>query len=369
MSPPRLTTKLCLCSLKKRCSGCHKRALAGPSEGLSSRVAFPSVASNLLSMPHMRKLIPLFLLGFAIPLLIPMVAWSKAPFVSSGPCACAWDNTTKNYPKDSKTEGLLSTRVRFQCGYLCLDKNGQPHHVLADHEVSYRGKEKGDEVVCEGLLYLSQANPTGEGGRWVNYFWDGVTRSIDARQSESRSLRDWAQASCPSGDTPLPRSAGAVTKEQIDSWRSALGMSSAFPSRGPEKTTATAWEGLLKKVCSATPEQTGFIEGKSLSTRCVSTSKSELNQSFEKLRQQSFKRQPPEKSRELMRDLEEILLCPYFTAKPAPAILKIISERMTDSLSKNVQDKQRLTEFTCTLGLRGLSSKMLPRNIQKLLEP
>lgn len=290
-------------------------------------------------------------------------ALAAASFTQFGACGCFWDNSTKNYPRHSVTEGLFSTTVRYQCGYLCKDNRGGTHHVIADHQVSFRGKEIGNEVVCEGLAYPAHDNPTGEGGRWVNYFWDGVTRAFDARQSSSSTLNDWARTAC-EGSPLLPRGGGGISSSLIDQLRDEVQLPPFARNKTPETVAAKKLDAKMTALCRLTPRQQLFIEGRSEAELCSVKNASFLKSRLEWIRARHLVVRDAEES---LRNLEEtttLLLCPYTNSTPSLASLKILGEK----LAKPLEDRQDLLrEFACTLGLRGLSWSLLPTALKKSL--
>ncbi len=290
-------------------------------------------------------------------------ASAAAPFTRFGACGCFWDNSTKNYPRHSVTEGLFSTTVRYQCGYLCKDNRGGTHHVIADHQVSFRGKEIGNEVVCEGLAYPAHDNPTGEGGRWVNYFWDGVTRAFDARQSSSSTLNEWARTACE--ESPLlPRGGGGVSPEQIDRLRSEAQLPPFARNKLPEIATAKKWDAKMAALCTLTPRQNLFVEGRSEAAFCSAEKAASLKARLEQIRTRHLLVRGVDESLQNLEETTALLLCPYANSVPSLASLRILADKMAQPLDDR---EDLLQEFACTLGLRGMSWSLLPTTLKRAL--
>lgn len=300
-------------------------------------------------------------------LLLGAPAFGTAPFVQLGPCGCVWDNSTKLYPPDSRTEGFFSTTVRYQCGYLCQDRNGKTRSLLGDHQVSFRGNEIGNEVVCEGLLYPAHDNPTGEGGRWVNYFWDGVTRAIDARQSSSPTLREWSENAC-EGSPLLPRSSGGVTPAAIDRMRSDVGLPPFARNTPPATIPAKKLDTKMAALCELNSEQRLFVEGRAGDPACSAKNSGSLKARFENLRQRNLVARESAEALESLGEIESILLCPYFNSSPSAAILKILGDKLSKSLQTSPEHDGRLRSFACTLGLRGVGWSLLPPPLKRSLD-
>ncbi|MBX3040109.1 MAG: hypothetical protein KF789_05295 [Bdellovibrionaceae bacterium] len=292
-------------------------------------------------------------------------ALAAAPFTQFGPCGCFWDNSTKNYPQNSVTEGLFSTTVRYQCGYLCKDKEGRTHHLLADHEVSYRGKEIGNEVVCEGLAYPAHDNPTGEGGRWVNYFWDGITRAFDARQSASPTLQHWSQTAC-QGSPLLQSSNRGMTSSEIDQFRSEVQLPAFARNKPQEKVSAKKLDPKMKDLCQLTPRQQLFIEGQSDSDLCSAQKVSSMKSRLEQIRLRHLIVRDADESLQSLEETTALLLCPYASSIPSLASLKTLGDKLAKPLSDHRPDL--LQEFACTLGLRGMSWSLLPKALKDSFE-
>lgn len=294
---------------------------------------------------------------------------SPYAFATPAPCGCVWDNSTKDYPPNSKSQGFFKTSVRYQCGYICLDEQGQAQHIVAEHQASYSGQEKGNEVVCDGLHYPPHENPTGEGGRWTNYFWDGITRVFDARKSTSEDLQIWAQKFC-GQSPPLAKRSDGISSKTLSELRLAVGLPvSKSNSQGvPAPVQASPLGSAMASICRLNEKQLDFQEGRNLTTTTTICSQEQSGRLREKLnsaRFDSYKLKDAESAELLMADTEDLLLCRH-TQSPSPSVLRIFADKFTKALEKNNNSQEALRRFACTLGLRGLHLKDLPTGMKAL---
>lgn len=286
----------------------------------------------------------------------------NAAFARDEACSCAWDNTTKDYPENSKTEGTFSTTVRYRCGYLCKDSSGQVQHVIGDHQVTYRGQEAGNEVVCEGLRYESHENPTGSFGRWILYMWDGITYSFDARTSKSPTVRGWSQNSCSSAP---PVTATAVSPREIDGMRATVGLKLIQSPRAAFAKVAELSED-LKSVCKPNTVQAEFLQGKihsSLNETCSIAQEKALLTEFESLRTESFRLKSLEQTKGMIGKLQRILLCPQVLNVSSPAVLRTILDKAVVWTSQEAEATEALKSLACSMAWRGLKKGLLPPGI------
>lgn len=298
--------------------------------------------------------------------------WSSSDATQFGPCGCVWDNTTKNYPKNSVSEGFFSTTVKYQCGYICLDANSQPVKVMGDHEVSYTGKESGDEVVCDGLFYASHENPTGEGGRWSTYMWDGVTRAFDARRSHSPTVQAWAQQSC-QGLPALPRKNHFVGSKQLDQMREQIGMKPITNlSALPQEATPDTLSKEMLSLCQPDARQQAFLEKRidqKLNPDCSKANVEVLRTALDERRQNVFKLRSSAETAEFIEDLQAILLCPALVKSLPPANLRILLDKVVHLAKQDESLHESTRSLACTMGWRGLRWGIMSPAAKKFLVP
>ncbi|MBX2988459.1 MAG: hypothetical protein KF802_11245 [Bdellovibrionaceae bacterium] len=300
--------------------------------------------------------------------LLASAAWAAAPTTEFAPCSCIWDNSTKNYPPNSRTSGLFNTTVRYECGYICLDESGRPHAVNGAHSVSFAGSETGDEVVCDGLRYESQPNPSGSFGRWSLSVWDGVTRPIDARQSSSPALRDWAAASCGQAPSPRPSAEAFVDSLRINEWRVQVGLKPVrLHGTAPDRAIPAALDARFAALCSPDDRQSAFLRGNSPSELCERESARQLGERFENLRARAFRLKDPGEIAEAMSLTEDLLLCPAYATPPTPAIQRILLDQFVKYAAPNPSLREAARSLSCTMAWRGLTWAMLTPATQKML--
>lgn len=117
--------------------------------------------------------------------------WEAKYAVVPGPCTCFWDQQNKSPAKI--TEGLQNKAATYNCGYVCQDAENKSHKVSGKHLVVFAA-EYGNEVVCDGLNYVSRKAE--QGPRGYVFVWDKKTHAFDPRFSRSKELQAWGHATC-----------------------------------------------------------------------------------------------------------------------------------------------------------------------------
>lgn len=110
--------------------------------------------------------------------------FSLASFAS---CVCKTNETTKNYQERVKT--WYGMKVRYTCQYECTNEYGETEHLAGVHSKKLVGKEKGNEIICDGTIYQEQYSTA---TNW--FYWKYVgNKPFNPQDSDSQTLRSWAQ--------------------------------------------------------------------------------------------------------------------------------------------------------------------------------
>lgn len=121
-----------------------------------------------------KYLFSLFLLGFSI-----------SSFAAT--CSCKTNESTKTY--QDRTNTWYGMRVQFSCEYECRNAKGQIDRFVGFHNKKIVGKEKGNEIVCDGTIYQEQYSAA---TNW--FYWKYVgNKTFNPLKSDSLTLKDWAE--------------------------------------------------------------------------------------------------------------------------------------------------------------------------------
>ncbi len=102
-------------------------------------------------------------------------------------CVCKTNETTKTYQERSNT--WYGMKVRFSCQYECTNGKGERELIEGFHNKRVVGKEKGNEIVCEGTIYKEQYSTA---SNW--FYWQYVgNKPFNPQKSDSLSLKGWAE--------------------------------------------------------------------------------------------------------------------------------------------------------------------------------
>lgn len=104
-------------------------------------------------------------------------------------CSCFPSYTTKTYQEIKDT--WYGKRVSYSCLYEC-ESSGSKEVIEGFHQIKIMGKEKGNEVICDGTIYKEIYSPSTGWFRWdyVGSDWFSPTKA------KSNDLRKWAKQNC-----------------------------------------------------------------------------------------------------------------------------------------------------------------------------
>jgi hypothetical protein len=284
-------------------------------------------------------------------------------------CNCIWDNSTKEYPENSKSKGFFSTTVKYNCGYICKDSTGVLQQVLGHHSASY-GNEAGNEVVCDGLKYEPHNTPPGtSSNRLFVYMWDGITRAFDARNSASPTLRLWAANNCQASGTRQARFSSTFSADGVDEIREQMGLKRTQAKVAPAKYQAAELNGELQKACQLTDLQKMFARNEisaQIGGHCHEAGAKDLYRQAEVAKQSLLTTKIAENFLLTSRRFEELLMCPY-TFSPSVGFFRIIQEKSLVMLTKNEITRDQFKQLSCTMALRGLPFNMMSTQAKKIM--
>lgn len=120
--------------------------------------------------------------------LLPLLLLSFPPASFADACVCTTNETTKSYQERSNT--WYGMKVRFSCQYDCRNALGESERLEGFHHKRVVGKEKGNEIICDGTVYKEQYSAA---TNWFYWKYEG-NRPFDPLKSDSLTLKQWAEA-------------------------------------------------------------------------------------------------------------------------------------------------------------------------------
>ena len=112
--------------------------------------------------------------------------------LAQGSCQCYPNVASKRYQLIENT--WYGKKVKFSCDYECQSPSGG-ENVTAFYDKNIWGREKGNEIICEGTNYI-QKYSTSSG--W--FYWEyRNSYSFNPYSSKNQNLNDWGKTACPEG--------------------------------------------------------------------------------------------------------------------------------------------------------------------------
>lgn len=125
-----------------------------------------------------------------IKYLLPLLLLSNISSANS--CSCKTNETTKTYQE--RSNNWYGMFVRYSCLYDCTNANGETERIEGLHSNRIIGKEKGNEIICDGTVYQETYSTA---TNW--FYWKYVgNETFNPKISKSITLKEWAEnQNCP----------------------------------------------------------------------------------------------------------------------------------------------------------------------------